>query len=338
MSVNTTLSSSFPPRRAFARRALVHAAAALLFLSSAAAAHDFWIQPATFEPESGSLLAVQALVGEHGVGKPVERHDDRIVRFVLVGQDWEQPVVGRDGGLPAGLVRVASPDWRLGAAGAPLAGTLVLGFRTSHARIEIEPDKFGEYLRLEGLEPVLALRAERGESGQPATEAYSRCAKALVDVRPAGGAADEPAKAGAGDRALGFTLELIAEQDPFLLRDAAGAARGAPAGELEPLTVRLLFEDQPLTGALVRATALVHAPRDDDPVVPFGAPLPEPLRVRTDEAGRAELRLPHRGEWLLTAVHMRPAPADITDVTDVEWESFWASLTFAVPEGPPARP
>jgi hypothetical protein len=345
MSSIATPSSALQRARA---RAFGAAAALLLSLSAPAAAHDFWIQPATFQPESGALLPVQALVGELGVGKAVERHDDRIARFVLVGPGFERPVAGRDGALPIGLVRVAPPDWRLGAEGAPLTGLVVLGYRSHHARVEIEPDKFEEYLRLEGLEPILALRGERGASALPAREAYSRCAKALVHVGPAAATAAGDAGAGggatsggesAGDRVLGFTLELVAEQDPSALRDVVAAEGDVlHAAELQPLTVQLLFEGRPLAGALVRATPLVHAPRAEDPAVPFGAPTPRPLRVRTDASGRAELRLPHRGEWLLTAVHMRPAPADI-DVPDVEWESFWASLTFAVPEASaaPAR-
>jgi hypothetical protein len=35
------------------------------------------------------------------------------------------------------------------------------------------------------------------------------------------------------------------------------------------------------------------------------------------------------GRWLVTAVHMVPAPA----ASGADWESVWASLAFALPEG-----
>jgi hypothetical protein len=48
-------------------------------------------------------------------------------------------------------------------------------------------------------------------------------------------------------------------------------------------------------------------------------------RVRTDKQGRATLPVQARGEWLLSTVHMVPC----TESDQAEWESTWASLTFA---------
>ena len=45
---------------------------------------------------------------------------------------------------------------------------------------------------------------------------------------------------------------------------------------------------------------------------------------RTDAEGRARLVLPHADVWLLSVVHMIPAPAG----AKADWESFWASLSF----------
>ncbi len=143
------------------------------------------------------------------------------------------------------------------------------------------------------------MRASRGETGKPAREAFSRCAKALLDVAPAG-------REGAGfDRVLGFTLELVPEKNPY------GLIAG---GELP---VRLLHDGKPLAGALVQA--LLHG----DPSVKAAA--------RTDKAGRVRLRLPRTGFWLVKAVEMGPAPAGV----DAEWQSLWASLTF---ENGPSNP
>jgi uncharacterized GH25 family protein len=100
------------------------------------------------------------------------------------------------------------------------------------------------------------------------------------------------------DRVLGFTLELVAEDRPERLH----------AGQSLP--VRLLYEGRPLAGALVVAR------ERDDPNAQ--------IDLRSDADGRVMLPLSRDGEWLVKAVHMRPAPAD----SGADWESLWASLTF----------
>ncbi|MEK7223455.1 MAG: DUF4198 domain-containing protein, partial [Pseudomonadota bacterium] len=126
------------------------------------------------------------------------------------------------------------------------------------------------------------------------TENYSRCAKALV----MNGAAATPA-----DRVLGFRIELVAEKRPY-----AGGG---------PVPFRLLYENRPLAGALVI-------------VFNKAAPL-DKLKTRTDRNGRVVFDIRRPGIWLVTAVHMIPAPRG----TDAQWESIWASLSFERPGGNP---
>jgi hypothetical protein len=51
------------------------------------------------------------------------------------------------------------------------------------------------------------------------------------------------------------------------------------------------------------------------------------IKVRTDRDGRATLKLDRSGIWLVTSVHLFPAPWH----TRTQWESLWASLTFELP-------
>lgn len=155
------------------------------------------------------------------------------------------------------------------------------------------PEEFERYLDKEGLERVRGRDDYRQRtSRKPIRELFSRCAKALVAV----GNTD----AGA-DRALGLRLELIAGKNPY--------ARGYT----DPLPVQLLFEGKPLAGALL---------------VAFNKAEPTHKRqARSGPDGRASLAIDRPGVWLITAVHMLPAPKG----TDAEWESLWASLSFELP-------
>ena len=255
--------------------------AALIAASARLLAHDLWIEPSAFVVTADQPLAVRLKVGMDLLGDPVARETALIDRFVAVNAGESMPVPGVEGVDPAGAVRVAT------------TGLLIVGYASKPARIVLPARKFNEYLAEEGLETIAALRARRNQTDVDAREEFSRCAKALV-------ASGAPASTNA-DRALGFTLELIAERNPYTLH--AG-------GELP---VRLLFKGRPLRDALVMALNKRDASAK--------------LSGRTDAGGRVKFRLAQPGMWLIKAVHMIEAPAG----GDAQWSSFWASLTFQMP-------
>lgn len=257
----------------------LHLAVAAIALSGApVSAHDMWIEPTTFSPEPDQMVGVRLRVGQDLLGDPLPRDASLINQFVFEDAAGRKPVVGRHGFDPAGFVRAAVP------------GLLVIGYNSNPSPVELAADKFNQYLREEGLDTVAALRARRNETGVSARELFSRCAKSLV-------LSGSPSEA-QGDRPLGFTLELIAERNPYALRAD------------EELPVRLTYENRPLAGALVVAMNRKNPS--------------EKLAARTDNAGRVRFRLRPDGMWLIKAVHMVPAAAG----ADAEWASFWASLTF----------
>ena len=175
------------------------------------------------------------------------------------------------------------------------AGLTVIGYRSTKFSVTFDTAaEFEKYLIKEGLERNLALLNKGQPSQGKITENYSRCAKALV----MNGTAATPA-----DRVLDFRIELVAEKSPY-----AGGG---------PVPFRLLYENRPLAGALVVAFNKA-------------APL-DKLKARTDQEGRVTFDIKRRGTWLVTAVHMIPAPRG----ANAQWESIWASLSFERPGGKP---
>jgi hypothetical protein len=61
--------------------------------------------------------------------------------------------------------------------------------------------------------------------------------------------------------------------------------------------------------------------------------------VRSDANGDVRLDVGAPGEWLVSAVHMLPASQTqhAPGTPDADWESTWASLTFARLAPDPAR-
>lgn len=240
----------------------------VLALGAIATAHDFWIEPKSFTPETGKVLEVRLKVGDFGNGENVPRSEQRIVRFVVAGADGEKPLVGRDGQEVAGLARIDGE------------GVMLLGYQSNHAFVEIAAKKFESYLVEKGLDGARTQRAERGETAQPAREIYSRCAKALLRVGES---------KGGHDRVLGLPLEIVPENDPAELAGTSGAAR--------KLRVKVLWRGAPLANALVGALTLDRAHSDAG----------DTLFARTDAEGRAVLELPEGRRWLVAAVHMQRA-------------------------------
>ncbi len=169
-------------------------------------------------------------------------------------------------------------------------GPYIVAYRSTLFTVTFDTlTEFEQYLEKEGLERVKTLHAYGAPKGKVIRENYSRSAKSLVVAGQPGAAAD---------RALGLRLELIAEKNPYT------TAR---------VPLRLLYEGKPLANALV---------------VAFNKA--EPLKkqkARTDKDGRAQLDFSRPGTWLVTSVHMFPAPPK----TNADWESVWASLTFERP-------
>lgn len=157
-----------------------------------------------------------------------------------------------------------------------------------------EWDKFADYLDLEGLNSIPARHDARGLLREDVRELYTRCAKTLVAVGDASG--DQ-------DRATGMQLELVAGQNPQTLKP------GSQMG------FSLLWEGEPLADTQV---ALFQR----------GADGTETQRVltRTSADGQVSFTIPQSGTYLAAAVHMIEAPAE----RNADWQSYWASLTFAV--------
>jgi hypothetical protein len=255
---------------------------ALALLAGHSQAHEFWLMPERFTAEPGDRIALGLRVGTGWPGEVLVRDGRRQVRFAWVDGQGEVSVGGRPGDDPAGTLqaRTSGPAWAV--------------YRSPPSFLVLDAEPFEAYLRDEGLEPVVEARRQRGQSQLPGREAYSRCAKSLVQIGldPAG------SPAGLVSRPLGLALELVPVDDP---------RRPAADGTIR---VQLLFRGQPLAGALVKAL-----PRAADG---------QRVLTRTDERGIATLRLAQPGVWLLNAVHMIPAPVAL----GADWESLWSSLTF----------
>ena len=249
--------------------------ALLIYIAAPAAlAHDFWIEPSTFRPPVGVMISAGLRVGQNWIGDPVARDSSVIDQFVIRDNGGQRAIAGFEGHDPAGLFRVEK------------AGGAIVGYRSRPQHLELPPEKFEQYLRDEGLERIIAIRAQRGESKKPSQEIYSRCAKSLLVAGDGASRFEKP---------LGFRYEIV----PLKMSGDA-------------IDVRLLYESKPLAGAMVVA---MHR---DDPSLR--------IRIRTDASGRVSFKLPKRGVWMIKSVQMVAAPAGANAEWESLWASLTFEL------------
>lgn len=215
---------------------------------------------------------------------------DRLVDLAIVG--------------PAGRTRGDTATWtspgkaskwdaRVGA-----AGTYVLGASLRPRLITLKGAQFNAYLKDDGLPDVLAARKTGGELAAPATERYAKHVKALVQV----GDTRTPSYA----TVLGYPAELVPVENPYEV------VRGRHV-----LHVKALVDGQPMPGQVVLAGGRTLA----------GARIAA-QSVRTDAQGIASIALTTPGVWYIKFIRMVRVPATPKD--SVDYESKWATLTFAV--------
>ena len=259
-----------------------------LFPIGTASAHDYWIEPSIFRLDPGGRVLFYLRVGENFSGEPAAFSMERTTRFQVDGSSRQIEVLPLQHD-PAGMARLRE------------GGLQVVSYENTSTYLELPAERFNAYLQAEGLESILRAREEAGTSDQPGREAYSRCAKTLLWVE---GEQSPAAGADLHARPVGMTLELLPDANPYGIQ--------APA----TLTVKLLYQGQPVAGALVMAMNK-SAPQ-------------EMQRVESGADGDAEFQLQRGGLWMVKAVHMVPGAA--TEPED--WRSYWASLTFELPAGP----
>lgn len=173
------------------------------------------------------------------------------------------------------------------------AGVYQVAVRTTPKLIVLPADQFNAYLLSDGLPHVYKLRAKEQSLDRPGRERYSKSPKVVVRVGDGGG---DPCKP------LGLPLEIVPLQDPL----------GRKPGDT--LRVRVLFRERPLKDAYL---GWDHPGGGEEPVG----------TVRTDSRGDALIPVGQSGLMTIRLTHMtRPKAAEY------EWESFWTTLTFRVPD------
>ncbi len=256
---------------------------ALLLLIPYGFAHELWLEPETFFPNPKLKTAVRLYIGD-GLVKDREEFPiqlDRIVAFKLSSASGNidlRPSVA-EGAKP---VYIFSADRE---------GNYLLAMERNWSYIKIEPQKFEDYLRSDGIEYIIEQRAKLGESTKEGRERYSRFIKTLLQV---GDKRDETYQ-----KELGLRLEITPIENPYSKKVG------------DNLTFKVTFDGKPLAGKTV------FADNQNSTV----------QKMLTDDEGKITMKIAHSGLWLVRLVYMQRCKRNCVQA---DWESFWGSFSFGV--------
>lgn len=272
-------------RAMFRRRLLVAIACAVVQTHAAvASAHDYWIAPERFTYEPHDAMRIDLWLGAAPVAeesRPWQRKRTWTFELVTATTKVDLRPEGREGKSP--VVEAHRLEH---------TGPTLIAMERRWTDIELDREKFRDYLIHEGLERMLPL-LDAAPQRAVERECYTRALKSLVQVGKGGDSVH--------DKVLGHLIELVLLDDPAKLDPGA------------KLRVRLLFRGKPLKGAVISA----HVRAADGKATSSAQ--------TSDAAGEVTLPV-DAGSWIVRTVHMTPCKG----CSYAEWESYWTSFTFAI--------
>ena len=291
-------------------------------------AHEFWLAASPMGKPAQGSVKLSISVGEQWRGDKLPFNTDYIgqLRHYACGktQDLTPLLPGSVGGA----------DF---AAQIECGSTQLFALDSHPNLVTLPADKFTAYLHDEGLDDIIKQREAAGKSATPGRERYRRHVKALQQASGSATRLSESNKAGKADKAkksaggatnaslqTGQKLEIIPLGDPSSL--AAGSS----------MRFKLVFDGQTLPNRLVKAW---YRPINKETVKAVGKETSNEtsnqtliIRGQTDSGGIIGFNFPYAGPWMISTVHMVPAPsADAVGSNPVDWDSYWGNLTFSLP-------
>jgi uncharacterized GH25 family protein len=243
--------------------------------------HEFWMTPTKFKVKAGEELAVSFMVGENFTGQAwdVAKGVEKIQLFEKgQAKDLKPNMPGAKGGKLK--IAMANP------------GTKMVALISQPAFIELDAEKFNQYLTEDGLEEVADWRSKNGQENSSARELYTRYSKLIVQVD---GLLDDTWR-----KQVGHKLEIIPDQNPGAIKSG------------DYMGCQVLYQGKPMPHILVKVWGHVGNRIFLQ-------------NIYSENDGTIKFPISASGPWMVSAVKMEKSKKP-----EADWESSWASLVFNV--------
>lgn len=254
----------------------------VLLAAGVAKSQEFWLQPKKFRLALNEELNTAFLEGENFEGESWDWKKNKILKLELSHL-----------AKVTDLKLQVKPDAKDKLKFKLLeAGTYLLSMQSNETYLEQEANKFNDYLKENGLDDVIDMRAKANTLDQPSKEFCSRYAKLLVQ---AGTKTDDTFK-----KKTGMRIDIIPKQNPYLLKSG------------DYLLCQVLFDGQPSAHQMVKVWNKIGNTTFQQ-------------NNFTENDGTIKFPISSRGPWMVTTVKMIPS-----EKPGADWQSFWGSLVFGI--------
>lgn len=244
--------------------------------------HEFWLQPKKYRYKIGEEMKVDFMVGESFTGEFWDLKRHKVEKLEMYNFSGKRDL------LKEVKITVGNNLFYKFAQ----AGTHVLIMQSDAAYIELEAEKFNDYLKEDGLDYILDERKKSNELNKPSREYYTRFTKLLVQ---SGDKLDDTFRKKAGLR-----MEIVPDKNPYAL--ASG----------DYLQCQVLFEGKPCAHTLVKVWSHIGNKVFLQ-------------NIYTESDGTIKFPISNKGPWMVSSVRMIHSEKD-----ESMYHSLWASLVFGI--------
>lgn len=276
-------------------------AALSLFHPAPAAAHDFWLVPASARSGRDAAIEIRGQTSSLFPTSVSAVTADRLASAVVVHRRGVVPLDGLSTSGRSLLIRYSPVE----------QGQHLFAVRLRPRLVRETAATLRQYMQLEGAPEALARYEREGRlppvaSRDSLTRRYAKYAKALTEI-------------GAGatrtfGHVVGHPLEFVPLADPSTARPG------------DRLAVRLLLAGKPLAGAHVIAGARDASTATLEDTAAAGRDARRDVALVTDADGVVRVPVDTAGLWNLRTLQIVPADAG----SGADWDVHWATLVFHV--------
>jgi hypothetical protein len=260
----------------------------LMLICSVASAHEFWLLPQIFSYQVGQKVFLRFQYGEDFTGTNWNGNAEKASLLNAASNNYKfdlLPYLGTPTGDSARLDTILFP------------GNYTITYWGKNTYIEMDAQKFNNYLQEEGLEDAIRHRQAYNQDTSVGKENYMRCAKTLIRIKSRMGKSDY-LKTSFYTSTAGLPLDIVPIDNPYNLKTAGD------------ISFNIYFQ-----GKLVRGGKAWLWQRKG------GKTIKTAINI---ENGVAKATIDPSGTWMLSLVRMVVDPAKGNGY----WQSYWGSITW----------
>jgi uncharacterized GH25 family protein len=243
--------------------------------------HEFWLHPEKFMYQPGETINIKFMVGENFSGENWKGNRSRTQKLKLYLSDATDDLSSNLSEENGDSLQIALFE----------EGSVLITFQSNNSFIELEAEKFNEYLKEDGLESAITYRKTHNETDSIGRELYQRNAKTLVQV---------------GSRSENFItqrtdlpVDIVPLVNPYTLKNG------------DSLTAKVYYQKSPLANSTVKVW---HRNYDST----------SKQELTTNEKGEIKFPVLTNGRWMISTVKILRIFYD----PRAQWQSYWGSATW----------